>query len=404
MNRSIFGLAASLALVGSTYAAALIDNFEGYTSLIGTDMNGIEGSGWTVSNGAPLNPLDGPVVILDSYTWDESDQSATVGGVEQTSLGVTSLSHTLSDGTDMTLSNGLYASWAQWEMDYTESTEGFRNSYSITVDTNFGNLLTINLVAAGANQYLMSWSTGYNLSGVTGIGEGSIGYLSAAQSTQIRIGTWLDGSDLKYELSNAGTVVSSGILTDALASHRMTDFAVNWDSTSNGGLGNGSLTIDNVSIVPEPSSALLGLLGTSLANSDKIKRCRNNRGNFLCDNFGDHLSQSNYKSPASLDDRISHPLNSSLGIGKKSTGIPSSFYLYYCWGSSTNFRVNSTLQRFNPQHSRITFCDLVSCPKLVRLVSATAIKVGAGLAKNLEYPAIRLKSKPALSQASVTNI
>ena len=265
MNRSIFGLAASLALVGSTYAAALIDNFEGYTSLIGTDMNGIEGSGWTVSNGAPLNPLDGPVVILDSYTWDESDQSATVGGVEQTSLGVTSLSHTLSDGTDMTLSNGLYASWAQWEMDYTESTEGFRNSYSITVDTNFGNLLTINLVAAGANQYLMSWSTGYNLSGVTGIGEGSIGYLSAAQSTQIRIGTWLDGSDLKYELSNAGTVVSSGILTDALASHRMTDFAVNWDSTSNGGLGNGSLTIDNVSIVPEPSSALLGLLGTSLA-------------------------------------------------------------------------------------------------------------------------------------------
>ena len=87
-----------------------------------------------------------------------------------------------------------------------------------------------------------------------------MGTLAANTSTQFQIDTWWDGVAMAYLFTNAAVPVSTGILTGVGMSETLTSFAVTWDST--GGAGGNSITVDNVSLVPEPSSALLlGLAG-----------------------------------------------------------------------------------------------------------------------------------------------
>ena len=254
MKRSILGLGATFALVGAAQAAIIVDDFESYSNLY-DDMNGINGSGWTVSNGSPANGPDGPVVILDAYTWDASAQSATVGGVEQTSLGVTSLSHAAS--VPLVDNIGGYQTIFKVETAYTESL-GLdpRNPFQIVLNASSGNLLTIDLTPGAAGEYDVSWSSAF-------AGGGVIGALTANTSTQFQLETWWNGTAVAYEFSNAGSPVSSGVFAGAGQFDTIDSFAVNWDST--GGAGGNSITIDNVALVPEPSSALLGLLGATLA-------------------------------------------------------------------------------------------------------------------------------------------
>jgi len=258
MKRSIFGLGATIALAGAAQAALIVDDFESYSS-VGDDMSGL--GGWTVSNGLPANGPDGPVVILDSYTWDGSDQSATVGGVEQTALGITSLSH----GASVPLvSTSGYQTTFKVETAYTESLGADpRNPFQFVLTADSGNLLTIDLTPGAAGEYDVVWSSDFAAGGV-------LGSVTANNPTQFELTTWWNGSGVSYAFSNAGTPVSSGVLSGAGQFDTITDFAVNWDST--GGAGGNSITIDNVSLIPEPSSALLGLLGASFAF---VRRRRN---------------------------------------------------------------------------------------------------------------------------------
>ncbi len=252
MNRSILTLAASFALAGGAHAVVLVDDFEDYGPLFG-DMN-LQG-GWTVTNGNPANVLDGPVVIVDAYTWDASTQSATVGGVEQTAVGVTTLSHTLSVPLQ---SVSGWASSFSFETAYTESDNGFRNPFSVVFGTDFGggNLLTIDFTPGAAGEYDVSWSSGF-------AAGGAIGPLTANISTQFQLDTYWNGSNVAYDFTNAGTPVSSGTFVSLNATDLVDSFSVNWDSSVGGGVGNNSITIDNVIMVPEPTSAMLGLLGAS---------------------------------------------------------------------------------------------------------------------------------------------
>ncbi len=254
MNRSILGLAATLALTGSSHAAVFIahaavfiDNFESY-SPVGSDMNGK--GGWVVSNGAPTGG-GGPVVIVDNYTWDGSLRSATVGGDTQPSLGFTTLSHTA----NVALVSNAPSSF-KFETSYTESTGGAtRNPFKFVLTANSGNLLTIDLTPAGAGQYDVTWSSSF-------AAGGAVGTLSAGATTQFQIDTAWNGSAVTYVFKNAGSLVSSGTLTGAAQSDFVSSFSTSWNSGVSA--GNNSVTIDNVSLVPEPSAALLGLLGTSL--------------------------------------------------------------------------------------------------------------------------------------------
>lgn len=250
MNRPILSLAATLALVGGTHAAGIVDNFESYSPLYG-DMNGQ--GGWTVSG--PVS-VDGPVAIVDNYTWDASTQSATVGDDGITSTGVNSLYHAASVPF---VSETPTPTSFKFETAYTESNNGFRNPFQFVLTASSGNLLTINLTPGAAGEYDVAWSSSF-------FGAGSIGARLANVSTQFQLDTWADGSNVAYKFSNAGNPISSGTLGGgASPSDLITGFAVNWNSASGDGVGNNSITIDNVSLVPEPSSALLGLLGASFA-------------------------------------------------------------------------------------------------------------------------------------------
>ena len=257
MNRPVFCLAATLALVGGSHASVIVDNFESYSS-VGDTMQGK--GGWNVSNGAPAVPgapnFDGPVVILHDYTWDASAQSATVGGIEPTIAGLTSLYHSASvPFVSLTPTPTSF----KFETAYTESDINYpkRNNFQFVLTASSGNLLTIDFTPGGAGEYDIAWSSAF----ATG---GPIGAKSANVSTQFQFDMWASGANVGYNFSNAGTSISTGILTGgAMQSDLITEFRVNWDSTSNTGFGNNYITIDNVSLVPEPSSALLGMLGAS---------------------------------------------------------------------------------------------------------------------------------------------
>ena len=253
MNRSILSLAATCSLIGGTHAAVLVDNFESYNPL-DSDMNG-KGT-WLVTNGAPAIPAEGPVAIVDSYTWDGSLRSATVGGVASTLGGITSLYN--NSFSVPLVSPTPQPTFFQIETAYTESNVGNRNNFQFVLTASSGNLLTLNFAPGGANQYIVSWSSAFATGGV-------IGALTKNISTQFRLNTFASGVNVGYSLTNAGTFVAGGILAGASQLATINNFAVNWDSASNGGLGNNAITIDKISVVPEPSSALMGLLGASFA-------------------------------------------------------------------------------------------------------------------------------------------
>ncbi len=243
MKLSVIGLAATFAMVGSAQAAVLIDNFETYNPLF-SDMNGQ--GGWIVTNGNPATPSDGPVVIVDEFTWDGSTRSATVGGVAQTTLGVTSLNHGVSVPLAGTMAN---PSSFKFETAYTESAGGDpRNNFQFVLTSNMGNLLSINLAPGGAGEYDFTWSSAFAPGGV-------IGSKVAGLPTQFQFDTWSNGSAIEYSFTTAGSTISSGTLAGAGLSDMLTSFAVDWDST--GGAGGNSITVDNVSLVPEPSSFLM---------------------------------------------------------------------------------------------------------------------------------------------------
>jgi hypothetical protein len=252
MNTSIFNLATALALVSGTHAASIVDNFESYSPLF-SDMNGQ--GGWVVSNGTPLNPGDGPIAILDGYTWDGSDQSATVGGFTPLNPGLVTLSRAAS----VALDGGSFS----FETAYTESTIGPRNNFSFVLGTGgSSNLLSIFATPGAIGEYDFSWSSDF-------AGGGSFGSLAANTSTQFQLDTSWNGSAMEYSFTNAGMSVSSGVFGGGInASSELTSFSVNWDSGSSpSAAGNNSITVDNVNMVntvPEPGSTFLLLSGSMI--------------------------------------------------------------------------------------------------------------------------------------------
>jgi len=249
MNRSISALAATFALVGSSHAAIILDNFNSYNEP-GDNMQGK--GGWTVTNDSVNVP-----VILDTFTWDGSDRSATIGGVAPGGPGLTSLSNY----STVQLEGVTMRTAFEIETAYTEST-GLdpRNNFQFILNSGVHNLLTIRLEPDAAGQYSFSWDSEWVAGGFS-----TFGTLTAATPTQFRFETWWNGSNVAYELTNAGLLVSDGVLagTGVSPTAVIDTFSAQWD-TSNG-VGSNSLTIDNVSLVPEPSAALLGLLGASFA-------------------------------------------------------------------------------------------------------------------------------------------
>jgi hypothetical protein len=258
-NKLSYLLIASSFVVSANASTFLIENFDGYAPF--SDMNGQ--GGWVVSSGLGAGPAFDPVVIADSFTWDSSAGSATVGGIAPAPAGVTTMSYSA-------LSLPLQSATAhpttiRFEVAFTESTTINRNPFSVAVGSDAGNLLTVSFAPAAAGFYSVAWSSALG-------GSGSLGVLAAGLPTEFSMTTWDMAGTMKYSLSNSGTpIVTAGNLTGgATAATLINNFAVNWDSTTGGGVGDGSVTIDRIVVIPEPSSALL--IGLSALGLIRRKR------------------------------------------------------------------------------------------------------------------------------------
>jgi hypothetical protein len=255
-NKLTYVIVASSLACSVNASVFLNEQFETY--IAGSNMNGQ--GGWTVSNG--LGGVDA-VVIADSYTWDGTNGSATIGGiVPDNVLLPTTLSHAVSLPLQTETS---HVTTVRFELAFTESSDVLkRNSFSVAVDTDAGNLLTVSFAPLGAG-YGITWSSAF----ATG---SFLGVFSESQPTEFTMTTYNDGGTMKYSLSNVGVpVVTGGTLGGgALPTTLINNISATWNGNSAGGPGDGSFTIDRVVAIPEPSSVLL--LGLSALGFIRRKR------------------------------------------------------------------------------------------------------------------------------------
>lgn len=257
MKQSLFTLGAAFALVGVSQAAVLIDDFESYPADNVTSMNGL--GTWSVANG--LSTGNGEIAVSTNSTFEGSDGAALIGGYAPDSAGPTVLSSSPTVGMFGAVP-GLFAI----DFGFYDSTISNRDDYSIKLTSTGGaNLLTIDLTpAASVNTFDISFSSDY----FTGqSGWGTLDALDTAGTPyfQVQFQTWTDGVNMFYSLNdlNGGTM-SSGSLSGGISlTDNITELSIDVDTT--GGAGDGFLVVDNVTLIPEPSSALLGLLGASFA-------------------------------------------------------------------------------------------------------------------------------------------
>lgn len=257
MKQSLFPLGVAFALVGVSQAAVLIDDFESYPNNNVTDMNGL--GTWSVSNGLDVN--GDPIALSTNSTFDLSTGAALIGGLAPSGAGATVLSSS-------PLTVGMFGSVpALFSIDFGfyDSQNANRDDYSISlVSTGGGDLVTIDLTpAANVNTFNMSFSSDF-FTGV--VNWGTLDALDTAGNPyfQLQFQTWADGANMYYSLFDVnGGTISTGALTGTSLTDQITDLKISVDTA--GGAGDGFLIVDNVSVIPEPSSALLGLLGATVA-------------------------------------------------------------------------------------------------------------------------------------------
>jgi hypothetical protein len=265
MKYPFFAVSAVFVLTASLQASTLVENFESYVSPLGSTMNGL--GGWTVSNGVTSDPgapfgavasLE-PAFLLPAFG---GTQSATVGGWAQTSLGLTSMSY---NGLSVPIVNSFNpAVGSSFSIDVQMGAANLStNPFSIVLNANSGNLLTIDFVQSSGSVFDLSWSSG--LDAVAG--PTPFATLLSGIATTFRLDLFASGpSDVGFTFANGtgpGAYNVSGLLTGAAQTDTINGLSINWDSQTSA--GDSFMSVDNISVIPEPSSALLCMLGASFA-------------------------------------------------------------------------------------------------------------------------------------------
>lgn len=263
MKNSILAISSAVVLTGGLQASTLIEDFESYASPFGTSMDTL--GGWTVSNGVTADPGAAPgfavASLEDSFLVPGGGaQSATVGGWAPTTAGLTSMAYTglsvpFINSTDPAVGS-RFSIDAQMGAD-TLST----NPFSIILGADSGNLLTIAFVQTSSTVFDLYWSSGLGSTGPTLFATLLQGI--ATSFTFDLFATGPNPGDVGFTFYNDSTFVDSGSLTGASQTDVIDALSINWDSTTFGGPGSSFISVDNISVIPEPSSALLGLLGAS---------------------------------------------------------------------------------------------------------------------------------------------
>lgn len=103
----------------------------------------------------------------------------------------------------------------------------------------------------------VSWSSFYGAGG-------AVGTLTEPDFTTLEITfTPASGNDVTFNVKSAGIQLKTGTLTNA-GGLNLNTFGALWTPLDPLDVGANQLVFDNLTLVPEPSSALLALLGTSL--------------------------------------------------------------------------------------------------------------------------------------------
>ena len=263
-NYSVSIAAAIIASAALVQGATFFDNFSTLTpGTPGTSLNTY--NGWTQSE---PNPLDGPLA------WGQTVGSSNGFGLGAGFAAPVNSSFTASHS----LSTSLAGTTLFTTFTIVDSEAGpfqARNNYSIGIFSGLTSLFTLNLNAQNQDTPIPGSNTALWTASVPGATPSA--FSSAANDSLLNLTVNfvqnLLNVDYSVSLQPAGggpAFTTSGTVVGG-AAQTIDRFSVSSSIGSGAGWGNGFIGVDNVSVVPEPSTLLL--LG--LASCGLIRRRRN---------------------------------------------------------------------------------------------------------------------------------
>jgi hypothetical protein len=266
MKQSLLALTAAFALASVSQAAIIVEDFESYspgtpppTYTPGQTLNGATNgtNTWTVSNG--ISGLDN-IAAATYATFDGSNVAGSIGGYPPGGPGMTTLSSSASVPIVGTAS--YPAAIFKIGFGFFDSLNANQDDYKISLSSSSGNLLTIDLTPVAPNTYNIGFSSAF-FTGNAAWGDLDSLDTFGSPYFELQFTTWESGGNLFYSLDdvNGGNMSNGALGGVSNLGTIITGLDISVDTA--GGAGDGFLVIDNVSLIPEPSSALLGLLGTS---------------------------------------------------------------------------------------------------------------------------------------------
>jgi len=271
MKHLFFLLASPLALTSLTYGAGYLENFNGLNN--NADLAGQ--GGWIISGNASNATSD--VSYVETSFLAGQTYAGYLGYQDLASgEGSVYLSHSYSDSLvgNTAQYTEFLASIAIFDSSFVSGspTVANRDSFGITFRNGASNLLTIKITP---DSQAFNPDSSIRVDNLTWSGFGSSGSAipfatmtegGAGNPANLRILFTPSGvSDVLFTLSSGGVPITSGVLPGA-AGENLTNFGFTMNTFSGtSDVGSNRFGFDNLSVVPEPSAALLGLLGASFA-------------------------------------------------------------------------------------------------------------------------------------------
>ncbi len=253
----------SLLIVSAAHSATFFSNFDDLTP--GLDLAGQDG--WQITG---ANDVDGPSYVGSSplppptsgvFSGQMGAENATASEVylyQEVGLPLVGADYTTRFGVSMIIGDSNFSAPNRDTFGYS-----FRNGDG---DELFGIYFTpTNQDNPDATNRVdsVTWTS-------MGFQSSVLGPLNEGTWTTLDLTFTLSGSDVFFNLNSAGSPVTSGTLT-GLATETIETFGVVMLPVDFNDVGNNVLYFDDISLVPEPSSAMLGLLGASFL----LRRRRN---------------------------------------------------------------------------------------------------------------------------------
>jgi hypothetical protein len=255
MKQSFFVIFCFSSVLGLSHAATYVSNFDSAPYTFGANLNGLDG--WSLS-GASLP--DVAKIAASPFPSPVSGGQGIYFGFQEIDA---SSAYLQRSGGDSLVGNG--AGYTQFQAAFTVQdsvpTYPKRDSFAFTFrGASNQNLLTINLsptIQSETPQFEPFRVDQYSWSSDFAAGNANIGNLTERQWSTLNVLFTPSGvSDVAFSVKFQGVQAAAGILTGA-ASQILGTYGFVWTPLNAADEGSNVLLIDDVSLVPEPSSSLL---------------------------------------------------------------------------------------------------------------------------------------------------